>query len=432
MTVNETGCSSASPWRPYACSLDIALEAIRTEASAGLPVAIYLNAGLYVLERCPYSFDDKVSASEVRIFGSVGTRLQAAPTCSSPLLRIRDGSPELLMVGLTFHSSVAVEGGVLRMENCTHAEIDAELGGALQVSGGELTVRSCKYVRNKATRGGAVHVSGGKCTFTGCTFTENTARELHGGGALWVGAPGVVLLQEKTRMYRNFNEDPSFEQPKSESIFFDNGALEYALPAPLGFWIDSQGRSSLELTKGESYPDFPTKCTAGTYGNSPDFDQQSSPICSGLCPVGSTNLDPRTPALSLRPGSDPPPPPPDPALDLGRIPTSCPTLGEQSTVGSTGQSCPPSALPAPTVLWDHPLPACVQAERSATPTVCARRRSANGALQARRAVSARRPRHHAPQAGTPTSRTPARARPVHPARIRRASKYYFKSFGTLR
>ena len=143
----------------------------------------------------------------------------------------------------------------------------------------------------KATRGGAAWVSGGVVIFSSCTFTGCTASEEKGAGAIWVELSGSVVLRERTLLHDNYAAG------MLDSIHIAGGGeLQYVLPAPLAHYIDLArdglvaadygGRSAIALKTAKQYQNYPSACAAGVYGNSYVALEQSSGLCSALCPAG--------------------------------------------------------------------------------------------------------------------------------------------------
>jgi len=261
-------------------SLAAAFAALRTDGAAGLPAVLHFSGGEHELQAdalAGFVFDARTRASEVRLIGVDNATLRA--TGATPLLNVSSSSPRVLLSGLTLRSQVIVSGGELHLENCTFAGSSADLGGALALSGGTLTVSATAFVSCFADRGGAVHVTGGTASFEVCTFESCTASMAQGGGAMWVEG-GEVTLKDRTQMRGNTANSAS------ESIWVAGGELWYVLPAPLAHWINSLGQDRLELTVGTAYGDYPHACSAGLYGNGASLEEQSSPLCSGLCPAG--------------------------------------------------------------------------------------------------------------------------------------------------
>ena len=272
------------------CSLDVALAALQSDATAGIPVVINLAPGLYLLDNTPFTFDSRTRASDVRLVGSFGTTLQAAAPNAS-LFKVDVGSPTVTLVGLQLRSQVAIDSGALNVQNCIFEESSAELGGALQVKGGSLAVEHTMFEGCKATRGGAALVSGGMAIFSSCTFKGCTASEEKGGGAVWVELSGSVVLRERTLLHDNYAAG------LLDSIHIAGaGDVHYVLPAPLAHYIDFTrdglaaadygGRSAIALKVGKPYRNYPSACAPGVYGNSYVALEQSSGLCSNLCPAG--------------------------------------------------------------------------------------------------------------------------------------------------
>ena len=280
------------------CSLDVALAALQSDDTAGVPVVIHLAPGAYLLDNAPFAFNASTRASEIRLVGAFGTTLQGSSPNAS-LFKVGAGAPKTTLVGLQLHSQVSIDGGALHVQNCTFKECSAELGGAVQVTGGSLTVERTVFESCKATRGGAAWVSGGVAIFSSCTFKGCTASKETGAGAVWVEPTGSVVLRERTSLYDNYAAG------LLDSIYIAvGGELQYVLPAPLAHYIDLardgqvaadySGRSAIALTAGKQYQNYPSACAAGVYGNSYVTLEQSSSLCSALCPAGYVCGSPAT------------------------------------------------------------------------------------------------------------------------------------------
>ena len=269
----------------------MALAALQSNATSGVPVVIHLAPGVYLLHSAPFVFDAQTQASEVRLIGTAGTTLQAASPNVS-LFKVGTGAPTVTLHGLQLRSQVYVDGGALNVQNCTFRESSAKFGGALQVRGGSLAVNHTVFEGCKATRGGAAWVSGGAAVFSNCTFKGCIASEERGAGAVWVDLSGRVVLRERTLLHG------SYAAGLLDSIHIARGGeLRYVLPAPLAHYIDLardglltadySGRSrAIALKTGRQYQDYPSACAAGVYGNSSVALEQRSGLCSGLCPAG--------------------------------------------------------------------------------------------------------------------------------------------------
>ena len=278
-----------------------ALAALRTEASAGAPAVILLVAGNFTLTDAPFAFDARIRASEVRLIGTASATLQAAGSggggavnaTGAPLFTVSAGAPSVTVRGLVLRSQLVLDGGELHLENCSFVNSSAEEGGGLRVSGGALTADGVSFETCQATRGGAVHVSGGgAAVFSGCTFARSAASAVLGGGAVWVGATGRVVLRERTHLHDN-----SAAGDLGSIHIAEGGSAVYVLPAPLAHYVDLardgswtadyEGRPALALKGGTLYRDYPSACPAGQYGNSEEMVEQSSSLCAGLCPAGT-------------------------------------------------------------------------------------------------------------------------------------------------
>jgi len=246
-----------------------------------MPVVLNIAAGTHTLANAPFAFDGSLTASEVRLVGAVGAKLQA-PT-DITLFTVSAGAPLITLLGLELRSQVKVEGAELQLGNCSFKGSSAPDGGALHVSGGKLVAKDSRFEACTAEyRGGAAYVSDGDVVFSGCVFTECTASEVEGGGALYV-VGGNVDLQEKTHLFDN-NAAGSLD-----SIHIGGGgSIVYHLPAPPGHYIKSSNEPSLTLIQNTPYGDYPFPCLPGFVGNVETTAAQSIEICAGLCPAGYT------------------------------------------------------------------------------------------------------------------------------------------------
>ena len=96
---------------------------------------------------------------------------------------------------------------------------------------------------------------------------------------------GAFLLVETLCCLLKDNESPS----KGHSIYFEAGALQYQLPAPLGRWIFAPTGTSQHFIQGQQVDDdFPYACSPGVVGDGLEVSSQNSPICSRPCPGEST------------------------------------------------------------------------------------------------------------------------------------------------
>ena len=281
---------SSCVYSTQSCSLNAALAALQSDDTSGVPVVIHLAPGTYLLDNAPFVFNASTRASDILLVGAFGTTLQASSPNAS-LFKVVVGAPTVTLVSLQLNSQVLIDGGVLHVQNCTCKESSAELGGAVQVKGGSLAVERTVFEGCKATRGGAAWVSGGVAIFSRCTFKDCTASEETGAGAVWVEPSGSVVLRQETLLHDNYAAG------LLNSIHVAvGGKLQYVLPAPLAHYIDLardgvvaadyRGRSAIALTAGKQYQNYPSACAAGVYGNSYVTVEQSSGLCSALCPAG--------------------------------------------------------------------------------------------------------------------------------------------------
>ena len=96
--------------------MDVALAALQSNATAGVPVVIHLAPGGYLLGSAPFVFDARTQASEVRLIGTAGTTLQAASPNVS-LFKVGTGAPTITLYGLQLRSQVYMDGGALHVQN---------------------------------------------------------------------------------------------------------------------------------------------------------------------------------------------------------------------------------------------------------------------------------------------------------------------------
>ena len=227
----------------------------------------------------------------MELFGSDGAGVGLG--WGAPLFTVSTGAPPVTMRGLVLRSQLVLDGGELHLEDCSFVNSSAEEGGALRVSGGALTADGVAFETCQATRGGAVHVSGGgAAVFSGCTFARSAAAAALGGGAVWVGTAGRVVLRDRTHLHDN-----SAAGDLDSIHIAEGGSAVYVLPAPLAHYVDLardgswtadyEGRPALALKGGTLYRDYPSACPAGQYGDSEEVETQSSSLCAGLCPAGT-------------------------------------------------------------------------------------------------------------------------------------------------
>ena len=191
---------------------------------------------------------------------------------------LSERSPRITLRNLVIRGQVKLEGGELIIDSCRFDGSRAETGGALDIRGGDVTVSSSQFVNNVALRGGAVHLDGGTATFVTCSFERNTA-ELSG-GAMDVQR-GLVRFRSRCSLLKNY------ARGALQSLWIQTGAavVEYCLPAPLGFWVDSLGAKCAEFVEGEVAV-LPYACAAGMKGGSDEMQHQSSSLCEGQCDEG--------------------------------------------------------------------------------------------------------------------------------------------------
>ena len=147
---------------------------------------------------------------------------------------------------------------------------------------------------------------GGEHVFEQCVFEQCEASETSSGGAIRV-EEGRVELREKTQLFNNYAPGPIGEAGTRNSIYVALGdaagatspLLEYHLPAPLGYYIESaldpntppgvfrlSYNSKCDSGSGCTYADFPNGCLPGLAGDSEATEHQYSLACNGLCPPG--------------------------------------------------------------------------------------------------------------------------------------------------
>ena len=284
-----------------------------------------------------------VWASEVWLIGDGGAVLGGPP--DAPLIRLSLSAPPLTLRNLAIHGQVLVEGGQLTVENCTFHGGQGDTGGALDIRAGIVHVTRTDFTDNAARLGGAVSVTGGNTWFSRSRFTRNTASE--GGGAIAQGdletrssvavrssdfvlnhakrggafllrkgeadfsattflqndaseAGGAIFLEGGRMFFRDrssLRDNTAMSRRESVRIVADAGRLEYHLPAPLGFWVETGCESckAALFTLGACSPgtdcvhtiaELPRACTPGMKGNSSETASQSSALCDGPCDEG--------------------------------------------------------------------------------------------------------------------------------------------------
>ena len=322
------------------CSLNEAISAVWAYEKRGHPVAIHLGAGNFVYDCSTHVYgvcavlDGNTHASEIRLFGQKGqTSIETWPP-NRTLFSVGVNAPTMEVTGIIFKTPLVVNGGELKLKDCTfentnhpawtaesgrrlaHENTDHVDGGALHISNGlsMLTVDNTNFSHCSGRKGGAIYAEAGSATFTNCIFRDCQAAER--GGAVYVTKTATdtarVVLRDGTRLHGNYAADPSGTGTRLESIHIEltsseTRALVYRLPAPLGFFIDSNGAPELvlkpgiaytdsngELKPGVWYNDYPTQCAAGFFGKDTALSSQSSSVCSGACPQGKYCIRPAT------------------------------------------------------------------------------------------------------------------------------------------
>ena len=121
----ESNCDSTE-----SCRLDVALAALQSDDTAGVPVVIHLAPGAYLLDNAPFVFNASTRASDIRLVGAFGTTLRASSPNAS-LLKVGAGAPKITLDGLQLHSQVSIDGGALHVQNCTHVRTAVQSAEAL-------------------------------------------------------------------------------------------------------------------------------------------------------------------------------------------------------------------------------------------------------------------------------------------------------------
>eukprot|EP00966_Prymnesium_polylepis_P057595 1333454-Prymnesium_polylepis.1 len=163
---------------------------LRTEAR-GLPVQITLGKGLHELVTV-LAFDNRTAASEVWITGEPGVVIQSALDALPVLIRVAHGGPTIHITTVHLLGNVKVEGGELRLHDCTIEAIAAASGAgssqsthsgwasqrALSATGGRVHLAQTML---KNCSAGAIEVVAAWLTLDGCTLMHNRAEQ---GGAI--------------------------------------------------------------------------------------------------------------------------------------------------------------------------------------------------------------------------------------------------------
>ena len=301
--------------------------------------------GLQVLNRThrPAVDFESVRASEVWVVGDDGVVLTGP--AGAPLIRLGPTAPPLTLQNLVIRGQLLVDGGQLTIENCTFHGNLADTGGALDIRAGVVRANSADFTNNTARRGGAVSVTGGDAWLNACSFTRNTALEDGGalvqghadtrlnvvvrncdfasnrakrGGALLLSSEevdfistsftqnaasiegGAVLVEGGRVRFRDrssLRANTAMLKRESVRIVTNAGRVEYHLPAPPGFWVETgcesctiasftRGACSLGTDCVHAITELPRACTPGMKGNSSETASQSSALCDGPCDEG--------------------------------------------------------------------------------------------------------------------------------------------------
>lgn len=147
------------------------------------------------------------------------------------------GGAELSLIGTNFtrNAGSALEiqsGGNVIIAGSHLTENGGHLlscGGAISVASGSLTIHESLIWGNTAMRGGALCITG-QSTVHAAGATIETNNATRDGGGLYLVDDANVLLSNATKLIGNF-------APTGLNIAFRSGELQYALPAPLGWWV---------------------------------------------------------------------------------------------------------------------------------------------------------------------------------------------------
>ena len=261
------------------------LARLRHQSIAGLIVELALDPGTYddvtsggVISDGLRTLDNTVLASEVLITSSAATSDTASPVLVGPssanasILILTEGAISnhslsglrltlrgLKLTGSDPSAAVTVAGGVLLVDACT---FDANPGGAVLMTGGTALISSSTFTANgvlNVTQGGAIQMAcGSTCSLeasdsifsgnlgaqggalfsstmfsttslTRCTVQGNTATLA--GGAVFL-ANGKIYLGNQTAVSGN-------SAPIGMSSFVIGGTINYALPAPVGYFASA-------------------------------------------------------------------------------------------------------------------------------------------------------------------------------------------------
>ena len=259
-------------------------------SSAGRPLVIRLVNGTYPLlhqghnrslqaSLVPAVNLSSVPVSDLTIMGEDGGAILEASGIGTPILVLTERSPPLTLRNLVVRGQVRVEGGQLLVEFCRFEGSRAEAGAALDIRSGMVFATSSDFVDNVAQLGGAARLLGGSAEFSSCRFQRNTALEPNGGGAFHVRRGRVVLRQGCVLR-------DNWVGSEAASVWVGMGAeVEYWLPAPLGFWVETLGRDHAKFGGG-AIRELPYACAAGMKGGSDEISSQSTALCDGYCDEG--------------------------------------------------------------------------------------------------------------------------------------------------
>jgi len=309
-------------------SLQEAFAFAEENATSSVTIRVYGGgSGVHVLAPVVMSGSRGAQVREILVRGEeASVELSASSSAdgaASPMLTVTNGAPLLRLQNLHIHGAVRVDGGQVRMENCTmtsteggqtrslsetdessavlpaleilanesdvvvvRSVIEDYPNGAIVLTDGTLLLDSVVLRRNRAAKGGALRVTGGRVSVLGCTMVDNSAEI--SGGALQVDG-GDLQLGNETLLMTN-------GAPQGVALEFTGGSLSYSLPAPQGRWILIPTGTTTILEPQSVDVDFPFACSAGIVGWSFDIAEQNGPWCSGVCPpghwCGSANSEP--------------------------------------------------------------------------------------------------------------------------------------------
>ena len=260
----------------------------------GLSAAIHLPVGIHQLT--PWNINGTIRASEVRFVGEGQSATEGASileltstssilesgSAATRLFTVSADAPRIVLQGLVLRGSIAVQGSTLHMINCRFEHCRANEGGAILATNGSIFAINVDFLNNTATSGdgGAVLFSGSAGgSFSNCLFNGNVATAR--GGALALAGSANVDLSDGTFLVGN-------TAPTGRSMYYAGAPalVVYALPAPLGRWIEGSvgGSGSPLAVEGGLDLEYPFACGAGFVGY--DTNAQQSYLCSGSCPPG--------------------------------------------------------------------------------------------------------------------------------------------------